>query len=622
VALAELKRFQEALASCDQALALRPDYPDALYNRANALRALGRHAEALASYDAALALEPDRIDVLNNRGLSLSALKRHEEALADFERVLAVVPDHVEALHNRAKVFLAQERNEEALAAYDRVIAIDPESVDSIGNRGLVLAKLGRHEDAIRSYDKALALRPDSADILTNCGNSLIALKKREDALVVFHRALTIDPNHFAAHTNRGNALMQLNRLSEALDSYDKTVAVAPEQEQGFNNRGVALAALRRFDQALASYDRALELDPKFAAAHINRGNLFVAMARPEEALANYVRALALGPDHAEARWNASLAKLTLGRFSEGWRDYEGRWHLEDAKKRRRNYLQPLWLGEEPVAGRTILLHAEQGLGDTLQFVRYAPLLVRRGARVILDVQPPLKPLLAGVEGIAGLFGHGEPLPPFDLHCPMMSLPLAFGTELDTVPGGIPYLGVLPERVAKWRGRLGGGRSLQVGIAWAGSATHINNRNRSIALAEFATLFADQDVKFVSLQKELGGGDAVALRQYANVASVGEELADFADTAAVISLLDLVVAVDTSVVHLAGALGKPVWVLVPFSPDFRWLLAREDSPWYPTMRLFRQSGFGDWDGVLERVRCELGALQAQLARCEPLRLPT
>jgi hypothetical protein len=250
-------------------------------------------------------------------------------------------------------------------------------------------------------------------------------------------------------------------------------------------------------------------------------------------------------------------------------------------------------------------LHPEQGLGDTFQFVRFAPLLARRGARVILEVQPSQKTSLASVEGIAGIFSVGETLPDFDLHCPMMSLPLAFGTELATVPAEIPYIRVPPDRVPKWRARLGESRSLRVGIAWAGSATHTNNRNRSIALSRFASLFSAPNVEFVTLQKDLGPGEADMLRLHPNVTTLGEELSDFADTAALISLLDLVVSVDTSVVHLAGAIGRPFWLLVPFAPDFRWLLEREDSPWYPTARLFRQAGVNDWEGVLERVRGEL-----------------
>jgi tetratricopeptide (TPR) repeat protein len=611
VTLLELKRPEEALASCDRALALRSDYADARYNRGNALSALGRHQEAIADYDATLTIEPNRLDALNNRGFALSASNRREEALACWEQAIAIEPGHLEALYSRARIFMSLERYEEALAAYDQVIERDPRRVEALSNRGLVLDRLARHEEALRAYDMALAVDPDSADILINRGNSLVALKKFEDALTVFHRALTIDPKHFVGHTGRGGALFRLKRYPEALDCYEKAVAIAPNQMQGYNNRGLALAMLGRHDEAFASYDTALEFDPNFVEALINRGNVFGSLGRSERALVDYLRALETRPDSVEARWNTSLAQLTLGNFREGWKNYEARWRKEETAAHRRKFKQPLWLGEEEVAGRTILLHPEQGLGDMLQFVRYAPLLASRGARVILEVSPSLKTLLAQVEGIAGIFGQGEVLPDFDLHCPMMSLPLACGTELATIPAEIPYIPVPADRIPKWRARLGESqapcesRRLRVGIAWAGSASHINNRNRSIALSRFADLFSASNVEFVTLQKELGPGEAAALRRHPNVTVVGEELSDFADTAALISLLDLVVSVDTSVVHLAGAIGRPFWLLVPFAPDFRWLLEREDSPWYPTARLFRQPRINDWDSVLERVRGEL-----------------
>jgi hypothetical protein len=372
---------------------------------------------------------------------------------------------------------------------------------------------------------------------------------------------------------------------------------------------------LFRFDEALASYDKALEIDPKFVEAYVNRGNVFGSLGNTERALADYLKALDIRPDRVEAMWNAGLAELTLGRFREGWKKYESRWLKDETAGHRRDFKQPLWLGEQEVAGRTILLHPEQGLGDTFQFVRYAPLLARRGARVILEVQPSQKAVLANVEGIAGIYSRGETLPDFDLHCPMMSLPLALGTELATIPAEIPYIPVPQERVSKWRARLDEilapkspalqSSPLRIGIAWAGSSTHVNNRNRSIALSRFAALFATPNVEFVTLQKELGPGEAAMLRLHPNVTPVGAELSDFADTAALISLLDLVVSVDTSVVHLAGAVGRSVWVLVPLAPDFRWLLDREDSPWYPTARLFRQPRLDDWESVLEHVRAEL-----------------
>jgi tetratricopeptide (TPR) repeat protein len=606
--LVDLARPQEALASCDLALSLRPDYADARYNRGNALAALGRHQDAIESYDGALALEPNRLDALNNRGLALAACGRREEALACWENVVGTAPGHIEALYNRAKMLMALDRYEEALGAFEQVIEKEPDRIEALSNHALVLARLNRHEEALRGYESALAVDPGSADILVNLGNSLTALKKFDEALTVFHKALTIDPRHFVAHIGRGSTLFALKRYSEALDCYDKAIAIAPDQVQGYNNRGLALAMLGRHAEAFASYDKALELDPNFVEAYVNRGNAFGSLGETERGLADYLKGLEIRPDRIEARWNASLAQLTLGNFREGWKNYEVRWRKEETRQNKRDLAEPLWLGEEDVAGRTILLHLEQGMGDTIQFVRYAPLLARRGAKVILEVQAPLKSLLAQVGGIAAIYAAGEKLPRFDMHCPFMSLPLAFGTEPGTIPADIPYIPVPADRVPCWQARLGQRRGLRVGIAWAGSASHINNRNRSIALSRFAALFSVPNVEFVTLQKELSPGDADILRQYPNVTPAGEELSDFADTAALISLLDLVLAVDTSVVHLAGALGQPFWVLVPFAPDFRWLLEREDSPWYPAARLFRQPGIDAWESVFERVRTELARL--------------
>jgi tetratricopeptide (TPR) repeat protein len=606
--LVDLGRPQEALASCDLALRLRPDYANAHYNRGNALAALGRHQDAIESYDGALALEPNRLDALNNRGLALAACGRREEALACWEKAVAIESGHIEALYNRAKMLIALERYEEALGAFDQVIEREPNRIEALSNRALMLAKLNRHEEALRGHESALALNPGSADILVNLGNSLSALKKFDEALTTFHKALTIDPRHFVAHIGRGSTLLALKRYPEALDCYERAIVIAPDQVPGYTNRGVALARLGRHEEAFATYEKALQIDPNSVEAYVNRGNAFGSLGQTERGLADYLKALDIRPDRVEARWNAGLAQLTLGNFRDGWKNYEVRWRKEETAQYKRDLAEPLWLGEEEVAGRRILLHLEQGLGDTIQFVRYAPLLARRGAEVILEVQAPLKSLLAQVEGIAGIFASGEKLPRFDLRCPFMSLPLAFGTKLGTIPADIPYIPVPADRVPRWQARLGERRSLRVGVAWAGSASHFNDSNRSIALSRFVSLFSVPNVEFVTLQKELAPGDADILGQCRNVTALGQELTDFADTAALISLLDLVIAVDTSVVHLAGAIGRPFWVLIPFAPDFRWLLERDDTPWYPGARLFRQPGIDAWESVLERVRMELARL--------------
>jgi Tfp pilus assembly protein PilF len=484
----------------------------------------------------------------------------------------------------------------------------DPRSPDIYSNYGLALDSAKQHQEALASFDRALALKPDHVQALNNRGLTLAALGRGAEALASWDAALAADPDHVEALHNRGNALYRLKRLEAALADYERFLVLRPNDLDVLNNRGGALAELGRLDEAFESYDRAFAIDPGLPEISINKGHICADRHRFEEALSCYAAAAALPTLRPEAEFCASLVRLRLGQFAQGWRDYEWRWRQASWVPQRRDFVTPLWLGKEPLAGRTILLHAEQGFGDTLQFVRYAKLVAGLGATVVLEVQPALKPLLSGIAGIAQIVARGEPLPRFDLHCPLMSLPLAFGTALDTIPADIPYVRAPAERVAQWQARLGAPRTLRVGIVWAGSAVHKNNHNRSIAFDRFRALLSASDVEFVSLQNELGAAEVAALARHANVIPLGGELRDFADTAAVVSLLDLVVSADTAMVHLAGALGRPVWALLPFSPDFRWLLGREDSPWYPTARLFRQPRFGDWESVLARAKDALEAL--------------
>jgi tetratricopeptide (TPR) repeat protein len=358
----------------------------------------------------------------------------------------------------------------------------------------------------------------------------------------------------------------------------------------------------------LANFDRVLALEPKNVNALYNRANVLCELRRFDEAFAAFAATLALDPAHAGAHWNEGLARLLLGDFQAGWEKYEWRWQTESQRHQRRDFAQPLWLGNEPLAGKTILVHAEQGYGDTLQFVRYLPQLAALGAKVVLEVQPNLTSLLAGVKGASQVIPKGASLPPFDMHCPMMSLPLALKTSLNSIPSNIPYLEAPNERLRKWQDRLSPRRGLRVAFAWAGSATHKRDLARSIPLAKLQTLFQavhaqnNQTIEWLSVQRDLRDGDAEILKVHSHVQQLGPALNDFGDAAAVLSLADLVITVDTAIAHLAGALGRPVWVLLPFSPDFRWLLDREDSPWYSSARLFRQPSMGDWDSVITRVR--------------------
>ncbi len=422
-----------------------------------------------------------------------------------------------------------------------------------------------RFEEALAIYDAGLRLAPDAAELRNGRGVALLELRRPTEARDEFLRALKADPDCLDALGNLGNALFKLNRPEEALAAYDRALKIVPDNAQLHTNRAIAL---RRLD-------------------------------RPQEAMMSAARAITVQPDFAPARFVEAGVRLYLGDFAGGWRGYE--WRRGGAfTPQRRKLAAPLWLGEHSLAGKTILLHAEQGFGDTIQFIRYAPLVAARGARVLVEVQPPLVPLVSDMPGIATVLGRGARLPPFDLHCPLPSLPLAFGTALETIPASVPYLAPPQDRVGAWRARLPRCRPL-IGLVWAGERAHDNDINRSMRLEALAPLLDLADVQFVSLQHDVRESDAPLLAQRTDVLSIGQQFTDFADTAAAIATLDLVIAVDTAVAHLAGAMGKPLFLLLPFAADFRWLRERRGSPWYPTARLFRQPHFADWASVVEVV---------------------
>jgi tetratricopeptide (TPR) repeat protein len=486
--------------------------------------------------------------------------------------ILARRPRDFDALHLLGVLNLQRRRMVEALHFLAEALTIDSSSSDAMSNLGLALEATGRHEEAISSYRNAMRFAPDHPEILYNLGNACLKLGRITEALSSYDGVLASEPTHVGARVNRGNVLVRLNRPVDAVASYDAALVAMPGHPQILTNRG---HALRRID-------------------------------RPDEALADFGAALAVSPDFPEARFEAAMTRLTLGDFDAGWKGYEWRWKTEAFARHRRQFPAPLWLGDQAIAGKTILLHAEQGFGDTIQFIRYAALLVERDARVICEVQPGLVPLLSQLKDIT-VVASGQPLPAFDLHCPLLSLPLAFKTRLDTVPASIPYLAAPAERLAYWRQRLPPGHP-RAGFVWSGQPSHKNDGNRSIALERFAAFFADPPLPCFGLQSEIRGADAEVLRGLPNLINLGGDFRDFADTAAVVALLDVVISVDTAVAHLAGAMGKPVMLLLPHAADFRWMRNRDDSPWYPTARLFRQPAFGDWDSVIARIGNQLRQL--------------
>jgi tetratricopeptide (TPR) repeat protein len=535
---------------------------------------------------------------------------RPREAEKLYARVLKAAPQTFDALHLLGLVKAQDGQMGEAFRLMSAAVKINPQAADAWINLANVLHALKRDTEALEALDKALALNPGDPGALLNRGNALLTLGRAQEALAAFEDVLRRDARQLDALLGRGVAHASLGEAQAALADFDACLAVAPSHPIASYNRGNALLDLGRYQDAIAAYDRTLAALPNHIKAWSNRGRALQALDRHREAADNFGKAIAIDKHDADAHFNLSLTLLTLGELRRGFEEYEWRWKRSGMRDGRRTYNKPLWLGEFPLGRKTILLHAEQGLGDSIQFARYAPLLARGGATVRLEVQPELKNLLTGIEGIASCHARGETLPAYDVHCPLGSLPLALKTEPGNIPGEIPYLHADEGRLAQWRAHIEALPGKRVALAWAGNPSHANDRNRSIGLKLLEPLFALEGVSFVSIQRDLRAGDAELLARRPNVAPLGAELADLADTAAVVALADLTLAVDTAVVHLAGSLGRSVWVMLPFAPDWRWTLTDGQCPWYPQARLFKQTAPGDWPSAVENLRAELARFAA------------
>lgn len=601
-ALLELERHADAQKAYEQALAIAPALAEAWSNRGNALRALGRPADALISFDRALAISRNDFATHTNRGHALRDLGRYDEALRSYRLAQVIRPRVPELLAQCGAMLLALGNDAQALVFFDQALDAKPDDVDILYKTAVALDLLHRHEDLLARCDRILSLAPDHAGAWLGRANALNGMRRHAEAADAYARALAHDPDLLAALGNQGVALRMLERYADALSRYDGALEQIGANAQLLMSRGHTLQQLGRYDDALAGFAAAAAVEPADAGGWALRGAALQQLWRFDEAIDCYRRMQSLEPTKAAGHHEEAYCRLLIGDFAEGWKKYESRWVDAVAARSRRHADRPFWSGREPVAGKTILLHSEQGYGDTLQFCRYAARVEACGANVVLEVPPALKDLLSSLQGVRQLVAMGEPLPPFDLQCPLLSVPLALGTELETIPADPRYLHADLARVRDWQRRLedcAPPGQIKVGLAWSGNPAHNNDVNRSIALAALAPLYG-QRATFVSLHQQVRARDAATLAE-SGMLHFGAELRDFADTAALIACLDLVISVDTSVVHLAGALGKPVWVLLPRVPDWRWLLKREDSPWYPTARLFRQEKPGDWPTVIERV---------------------
>lgn len=598
--------FEEAERECRSVIARDP----ALALEGNQLLGLilasqGRMADAAAAYETALHGAPGHPGVSFGLGYALSALGRQEEALPHLERAASAAPDFPEA-HRRLGDTLAElGRALEAISAYERTLALDPNDVTALLRLGNLHLKAGAGELAAASLRRVLALEPDNAWVHYMLGNAQLAARRLDEAGAAYQKAAELKPGLALAHLGLGRVRFRKSELEGAEAAFRRALELDAGLAEAHNNLGTIFGLAGLLDQADARYREAIAVQPGWLPPHLNLGNVLFEQRRVDEAEAKFRHALAADPDNASAHYCLGLIHLLGGNYQEGWKEYEWRWRLDDGP-RQPQLGKPQWRGED-LAGKTIFLWAEQGMGDTLQFVRYAPLVAERGGRVILRCQKPLARLLQSVAGVDRVLGEGTPAPDMDLHCPLMSLPLVFGTTVETIPARMPYLRVEPERAAHWRAVIDRRRegTLAVGLVWAGMSrpgpsTESVDRRRSMSLAQLEPLAGIEGVSFYSLQKGRPGAEAARPPSGMTLIDHTAELGDFLDTAGLVAHLDLVITVDTSVAHLAGGMGKPVWILSRFDGCWRWL-DREESPWYPTARVFRQGAAAEWAPVVERI---------------------
>jgi FkbM family methyltransferase len=639
-ACAQLGRLDDARSSLRQATSVNPRHAEAHNHLGVVLAQQASLDDAIFSFRRALELKPDNLEVLNNLGLALLRQDKPDDAIAIFQQALTIKPDDVKARHNlnralreqghfeelltsqRAAIgqqpesaqayndlgltLYEQGKLDEAAAAFRQALTVKPDLAEAHNNLGLVQASQGHVDEAITAYRRAIVLKPAFAEAHNNLGIALRQSGQAEAAVASCREAARLKPDLPEAHNNLGSALEEVGRYEEAIATLQEALRIKPDFAKAHNNLGIAYWYLGRFDEAAVSYGRAIEQMPEMAEAHNNLGNVLRDQGKLDEAEACYAKAADLKPNYADPHWNQSLVWLLEGDFERGWAEYEWRWKLKNFKPRQCS--QPLWDGS-PLEGKTILLAAEQGLGDTIQFIRYAPLVQKRGARVLAEVQRPLRQILSTTPGIDQLLVQGEAMPAFDTHVTMLSLPRLLDTRLDSVPADVPYLSADPALIDKWRDEIQLLPGFKVGIAWKGSPQNRTDRGRSLPLALFEVLARVPNVTLVSLQKGQGIEQMAEVADRFQVIDFGDRLdaeaGPFMDTAAIMRHLDLVVTCDSSLAHLAGALGAPVWIALMLTPDWRWLTRRDDSPWYPTARLFRQTRVGDWPEVFQRMAAAL-----------------
>ncbi len=569
VMAAQTQRMPMAADLFFRAVTTQPHNFLAHFYLGNALFELNRWQESVKSYDKAIGLKADFAEAHSNRANGLQKLQLWSAAVAGYEVAISIRSDYVDAYINLGNVLRVLERWDHSIACCFKAISIVPDFAPAYSNLGLARMGLKKLEEALYDFERAIQLHPDYPDAHSNRGVALTELKQWEESLQSANRAICLKPDFFEAYSNRGNTLKYLNRHQEAMDSYERAIVIHPHYSEAYSNFADTLQDLKQFDRALNYYDKAIELNAQFSEAYLNK----------------------------------SLALLLLGQFSQAWPLYEYRWHSKRAQLQSRHFTQPRWTRKQGLVGKTILLHSEQGLGDTIQFCRYAKVLSDLGAKVILEAPRTLMSVLQGIEGVHQWVEEGAILPFFDFYCPLLSLPMALNTTISNIPAPPQYLQAPQNKLKYWQQKLGPRTKPRIGLVWRGNAGHQNDHNRSMALSLMMNSLEAQ-CDYYSLQQTIIEADRAVLEN-SKIHYWKNELTDFGDTSAICELMDLVIGVDTSVVHLSAAMGKQTWTLLPCLPDWRWLLDTKKSVWYPTMTLYRQAKLGDWSDAMEQVKRDL-----------------
>jgi tetratricopeptide (TPR) repeat protein len=611
MACAASGRHDEAAACFQRAVERKADYLAAQSNLGVALQLQGRFSEAAAAFRRAIELAPRDAELHRKLAGALEELGARDEAVACCRRAVELRPDHAESQNSLGVLLERQDRLDEAVACLREAVRLAPDFADAHGNLAAALERQGKPEEASAALQRAVALAPNSARARMHLALALERQGKVDDAIASYRRAVQLEPRYPAAHPREaliiGLAALNAGRHADAADCLRRATLYEPDNAEAHNHLGVALLLLDKLGEAEAALRRAVALAPDYAEAHSNLGAVLdtqpVSADNVRQALACYHRAAELRPDSAKMRHNYGLALLRSGNFAEGWPQFE--WRLRRDRPERQ-FAQPRWSGSD-IAGKTILLWEDEGLGDSMQCVRYAQMLKARGARVIIECRRQLAGLLATCPGVDQVVIAGTLAPEFDVHLPLLSLPGVMGTTLDNIPANVPYLFADRELIDRWKEELGAGGAFSVGIAWQGDPRQPRDRYRSIPLASFAPLAAVSRVRLYSVQSGAGREHLAKPGAPRAIIDLGDRVGDFYNTAAVLTALDLVITCDSVLAHLAGALGLPVWVALAHFADWRWMLERADSPWYPTMRLYRQRRPGDWNEVFKRIAADLAA---------------